>query len=452
MKILFLIIFLFSSNLFAQLHSIRLINEDGTSTEYDLKQIDSINLNSIYNLNKMNVYKVNSSTEINLESNAQITFQDNLINIKTNSNAFVFNTNEIDSMTIKSTAKAQNINIKELVLDKVILNTSFSNPWAIAFLNNDEMLVTEKSGSLYRINVKTASSTPITGVPKVNAGGQGGLLDIQLHPDFESNHLVYLCYTVSGTGGQVLAMGRGTLEGNQLLNFKELFKVDQPISGQNNQGSRMVFDWNKYLYLSVGDRFTPNFAQDTNSYLGKILRFNEDGTIPKDNPFYGIANKKWEIWSLGHRNIQGLAINPNTGELWAHEHGPKGGDELNHIKKGANYGWPKATFGVNYDGSIISNDTTLPGYEDPKMYWKPSIAPCGLTFLKYPYPTVEQDILMGALAGQQIVRIKIKDNKVVQNIINMKNYARFRDVKQAADGTIYAIMEGPSRIISLKEK
>lgn len=425
---------------------------DGSSKMYYLSEIDSINLKGTNNQNTLIIYEKNESKSFKLNENSNLTFAIDMINLTVKDSILSFKTSEIDSMIFKSEPNPKSIEITEIVADSIILNTSFPNPWSIEFLNNNEMLITEKSGTLYKVNNKTGKVETITGTPIVNAAGQGGLLDVVLHPDFKTNNFVYLSYTVSGTGGQVLAMGRGELSGTKLINYKELFKVDQPISGQNNQGSRIVFDDNKYLFLAVGDRFTPNFAQDTNSYLGKILRFNDDGTIPTDNPFYGIAKKKWEIWSLGHRNIQGMAINPNTRELWAHEHGPKGGDELNLIKKGANYGWPKATFGVNYDGTIISKDTTLPGYEDPIMHWVPSIAPCGMTFVKYNYPTIEQDILMGALAGTQIVRIKIKDNKAVKNIINMKGYARFRDIKQAPDGTLYAVMEGPSRLVRLKMK
>jgi hypothetical protein len=202
--------------------------------------------------------------------------------------------------------------------------------------------------------------------------------------------------------------------------------------------------------MSVGDRGSQNEAQNKNNHLGKVLRFNDDGTVPASNPLVGIPNTKPEIFCWGNRNIQGMAMHPETGEIYAHEHGPRGGDELNLIKPNTNYGWPVVTFGINYDGSQITPDTTLPGMELPLTYWVPSIAPSGMTFIKNGQPNNEADILIGALAGTHIHWLKMKDNKRVASSRSMNGYARFRDIRQAPDGKIYAMTESPNRFVQLR--
>ena len=202
--------------------------------------------------------------------------------------------------------------------------------------------------------------------------------------------------------------------------------------------------------MSVGDRGTPDNAQNKNNHLGKILRFNDDGTVPASNPLVGVPNTKPEIFCWGNRNIQGMAMNPATGEIYAHEHGPRGGDELNLIQPNTNYGWPAVTFGINYDGTPITKDTTLPGMQLPITYWVPSIAPSGMTFIKNGQPNNEADILIGALAGTHIQWLKLKDDKRVSATRSMNGYARFRDVRQAPDGKIYAMTESPNRFVRLR--
>jgi len=202
--------------------------------------------------------------------------------------------------------------------------------------------------------------------------------------------------------------------------------------------------------MSVGDRGVPDSAQKLNNHFGKVLRFNDDGTVPTSNPLVGNINAKPEIFCWGNRNIQGIAMNPATGEIYAHEHGPRGGDELNLIKPNTNYGWPAVTFGIDYNGSIISSDTTLPGMELPLTYWVPSIAPSGMTFIQNGQPNNEADILIGALAGTHIHWLKMKDNKKVSSTRSMNGYARFRDVRQAPDGKIYAMTETPNRFVLLR--
>ena len=337
----------------------------------------------------------------------------------------------------------------ELVEEKILIN-NMSAPWGFAFINSDEILFTEKRGKVYHFTISTQTLNEISGVPTVSQNGQGGLLDIAIHPNFNTNNYVYITYAVAAIGGQTTALGRGVLVNNQLQNFTELFRASPIRNSGVHFGSRIVFDNNNLLYMSVGDRGAQEEAQNKNNHLGKVLRFNDDGTIPITNPLVGIANTKPEIFCWGNRNIQGMAMNPATGEIYAHEHGPRGGDELNLIQANTNYGWPEVTYGINYDGSPITPDTSLPGMELPLTYWVPSIAPSGMTFIKNNQQNNEVDILIGALAGTHIHWLKMKDNKRVSSTRSMNGYARFRDIKQAPDGKIYAMTESPNRFVLLR--
>lgn len=336
------------------------------------------------------------------------------------------------------------------LLEEKILISNMSAPWGFTFISSDEILFTEKQGKVYRYKISTGTLNQISGAPVVSQTGQGGLLDVALHPNFSNNNYVYLTYAVSAAGGQTTALGRGTLVGNELQNFTELFRALPIRNAGQHFGSRIVFDRNNYLYMSVGDRGAQDEAQNKNNHLGKILRFNDDGTVPESNPLFGIPGTKPEIYCWGNRNIQGMAMNPATGEIFAHEHGPRGGDELNLIKPNTNYGWPEVTFGINYDGSPITPDTALPGMESPLTYWVPSIAPSGMTFIRNDQPDNEADILIGALAGTHIHWLKMKDNKRVSSTRSMNGYARFRDIRQAPDGKIYAMTESPNRFVLLR--
>lgn len=337
----------------------------------------------------------------------------------------------------------------ELFEDKVLIN-NISTPWGFTFINSDEVLFTEKQGKIYKYVISTNTRTEISGGPTVSQNGQGGLLDIALHPDFSNNNYVYLTYAVAAQGGQTTALGRGKLVGGKLENFTELFRALPILNSGTHFGSRIVFDRDTFLYMSVGDRGAQDNAQDKNNHLGKVLRFNDDGTVPKSNPLVDTPNTKPEIFCWGNRNIQGMAMNPNTGEIYAHEHGPKGGDELNLIKPNTNYGWPSVTFGINYNGTIVSSDTTRPGMQLPLTYWVPSIAPSGMTFIRNGQANNEADILIGALAGTHIHWLKLKDNKRLSSTRSMNGYARFRDIRQAPDGKIYAITESPNRFVLLR--
>ena len=337
----------------------------------------------------------------------------------------------------------------ELFEDQVLIE-NIAVPWGFTFINSDEVLFTEKQGKAYRYIISSNTRTEITGVPAISQNGQGGLLDIALHPNFSSNNFVYLTYAINATGGQTTALGRGRLVGNQLQNFTELFRALPILNSGAHFGSRIVFDRNNMLYMSVGDRGAQENAQNKNNHLGKVLRFNDDGTVPPSNPLVGVPNTQPQIFCWGNRNIQGMAMNPATGEIYAHEHGPKGGDELNLIKPNTNYGWPEVTFGINYNGTPITPYTTLPGMELPLTYWVPSIAPSGMTFIKNGQPDNEADILIGALAGTHIHWLKLKDNNMTSSTRSMNGYARFRDVRQAPDGKLYAMTESPNRFVLLR--
>jgi len=337
----------------------------------------------------------------------------------------------------------------ELFEEKVLIN-NISAPWGFTFINDNEALFTEKRGKVYRYIISTDSLIEISGVPTVSQNGQGGLLDIALHPNFSSNNFVYLTYAVVATGGQTTALGRGTLVGNQLQNFTELFRALPIRNSGTHFGSRIVFDRNNFLYMSIGDRGVQDSAQSKSNHFGKVLRFNDDGTVPASNPLVGVPNTKPEIYCWGNRNIQGMAMHPSTGEIYAHEHGPRGGDELNLIKPNTNYGWPAVTFGINYNGTPITPDTTLPGMQLPLTYWVPSIAPSGMTFIRNGQPNNEADILIGALAGTHIHWLKMKDDKKVSATRSMNGYARFRDIRQAPGGKIYAMTETPNRFVLLR--
>jgi glucose/arabinose dehydrogenase len=350
---------------------------------------------------------------------------------------FVFSGSTMNSQTV------------EVFQQKILINT-MAAPWGFTFINSNEVLFTEKQGKMYRYAISTGTLSAILGLPAISQNGQGGLLDIAVHPEFDKNNYVYITYAVSATGGQTTALGRGILVGNQLQNFTEIFRALPIRNSGNHFGSRIVFDKNNMIYMSVGDRGSQNEAQNKNNHLGKVLRFNDDGTVPASNPLVGVPNTKPEIYCWGNRNIQGMAMHPETGEIYAHEHGPRGGDELNLIKPNTNYGWPVVTFGINYDGSQITPDTTLPGMELPLTYWVPSIAPSGMTFIRNGQPNNEADILIGALAGTHIHWLKMKDNKSVSSSRSMNGYARFRDIRQAPDGKIYAMTESPNRFVQLR--
>lgn len=323
-------------------------------------------------------------------------------------------------------------------------------PWGMEFLPDGRILIVEKVGRLRIWADGELQDEAIGGLPEIWVNGQGGLLDVKLHPDYDQNKWLYLAYASPGDGGGNTAIGRGRLENNQLVDFEKIFQ-GQPYSGASvHFGSRIVFDADNYLYTTIGDRGQMANAQKLDTHTGTVLRMNDDGSVPSDNPFVNQENALPHIWSYGHRNIQGMAFHPETGELWTHEHGPMGGDEINVIRKGENYGWPEATYGLNYNGTVISPDSTLPGRVDPVLQWTPSIAPCGLEIVSGDkYPQWENNLMVGALAGQHIQRVVLDGNQVTETEKLLQGFARFRAIKQGPDGYLYVLSESPGLFFRL---
>ena len=330
------------------------------------------------------------------------------------------------------------------------LDHSFENPWGIAFLAKGELLITERSGTLWYFNEASKLKTEVKGIPEVYANGQGGLLDVVLHPNFNQNKYVYFSYAKPADGGANTAVARAQWQNNQLLNWKDIYTSKPNTNSGIHFGSRLVFDNNNYLFVSIGERGNSKNAQDLSNPNGKILRLNDDGTIPSDNPFVGNSDALDEIWCYGIRNPQGLVLNKQTNQIWEHEHGPKGGDEINIIQKGANYGWPLVTFGIDYDGTIISNDTSAEGITDPIHYWVPSIAPCGMAFMNHKqYGQFQSTLWVGALAKRKVQMCKVTNNDVIQTTDYLDGLARFRDVKESPDGYIYIVSEAPGLLLKI---
>lgn len=331
------------------------------------------------------------------------------------------------------------------------LATGLFNPWGIAFLPDGRILVTERKGEIRIIKDGKLLDEKITGVPAVYAEGQGGLLDIKLHPDYTTNGWIYFSFAKPGTGGGGTTIARAKLNGNTFTELQELFSA-QPFSSSGvHFGSRIVFDGEGHIFFSSGERGTKENAQTLENHLGKILRLNEDGTVPADNPFVNTAKAKPEIWSYGHRNPQGLVYDMATKTLWDVEHGPKGGDELNLVEKGKNYGWPVITYGIDYDGSTISEITEKEGMEQPVKYWVPSIATCGLTKVTSDqYPNWKGNFLVGALAKTHVARVEVNNNTFVAEEKLLDKIGRVRAIEQGPDGFIYVATESPGLVVRLK--
>lgn len=333
--------------------------------------------------------------------------------------------------------------------------TGFESPWGLAQLPDGRLLVTDRAGFLYIIE-KNKSRTLIKNTPKVLAKGQGGLLDVALHPEYQSNGWVYLSFSKPDQKGEsglsTTAIIRGKIEGDQFVEANEIFEAKPYVSTTHHYGSRIVFDKKGYLYFSVGDRGKHfEYAQAIDNDLGKIHRLYHDGKIPQDNPFQSQGNVS--AFSYGSRNPQGLALNPFDGTIWENEHGPRGGDEINFIKPGANYGWPVICYGINYDGKPITNILEKEGMEQPEYYYIPSIAPSGMTFVTGDkYPEWEGDILIGSLRFNYLERADVVNNKVVNSHKELLNVGRLRNVKMGSDGYIYIAVENPGMVFRLISK
>ncbi|MBL7856638.1 MAG: PQQ-dependent sugar dehydrogenase [Cyclobacteriaceae bacterium] len=323
-------------------------------------------------------------------------------------------------------------------------------PWGMAFLPDGRILVTERGGNIRIVKDGKLLEEKVQGVPAVFVEGQGGLMDIQLHPEYAKNGWIYFSYAKPGEGGGGTTIARAKLEGNTLTALEELFSA-QPFSTSGvHFGCRIAFDGNGYMFFSSGERGTKENAQNLSNHLGKILRLHDDGRVPADNPFVSTAGAKSEIWSYGHRNPQGLIYDKETNTLWDAEHGPRGGDELNKVEKGKNYGWPVVTYGINYDGTPITDITEKEGMEQPVHYWVPSIATCGLMQVTSDkYPNWKNNLMVGALALTHVARVELADGKYIKEEKLLDKIARVRAVAQSPEGYIYVATESPGMLLRL---
>jgi glucose/arabinose dehydrogenase len=321
------------------------------------------------------------------------------------------------------------------------------HPWGLEFLPDGRMVVTERPGRLRIVDRDGRVSEPLAGVPNVFARGQGGLLDVALSPNFAKDRLVYLSYAEPGEGGAGTAVARGRLVERGLDKTEVVWRQAPKVNSSNHFGSRIAFRPDGTLFVSAGDRFAyREKAQDLSTTIGKIVRINPDGSAPRDNPFAGRSGARPEIWSYGHRNVQAAALHPQTAELWTVEHGARGGDELNRVEAGKNYGWPIITYGVDYSGAKIGEGTAKPGMEQPVYYWDPVIAPSGMTFYTgAAFGDWKGDVLIGSLNPGGLVRLTMKNGKVAREERYLGDLGeRIRDVRQAADGSLYLLTDRSS--------
>lgn len=349
-------------------------------------------------------------------------------------NAHAVDFKELDSL---------NLNIKPMTIAKGI-----AVPWAIEPLPNGDLLITERSGTLYLLRKDSEALIKVTGLPKIDDNGQGGLLDLALHPDFANNQWLYLTYSSSeGDGeGSNTALMRAKLSNDhsQLLEPQQLYKGEHNSKKGQHYGSRIVFDNQNYVYFSIGDRGSRDVnPQDLSRDGGKIYRLHEDGKIPTDNPFVAQKNAKPAVWSYGHRNPQGMWFDQQTTTLWSHEHGPRGGDELNIIKPNTNYGWPVVSYGINYSGTSFTDLTDKPGMQAPVSQWTPSIAPSDMLMVKgNKYPELKGKVLLASMKYAFVSVLELADGKVVKQHKLLEGVGRIRSLAQGPDGTIYLGLDG----------
>jgi glucose/arabinose dehydrogenase len=328
--------------------------------------------------------------------------------------------------------------------------SGLGNPWALAFLPDGRMLVTERPGRLRIVSREGVLSPPVSGVPKVFASGQGGLHDAILDRDYAANRSIYFCFAEPTSGGARTALARAKLidEGTpRLEEVKIIFRQEGLLSNGNHFGCRIVQARDGNLFLTMGDHFGPrDQAQNLANHLGKIVRITPDGAVPPDNPFVGKPGAKPEIWSYGHRNSQGAALHPQSGKLWEHEHGPRGGDEINIPAAGKNYGWPVIGFGIDYNGARIHEATSKSGMEQPVYYWVPSIAPSGMAFYSgAAFPAWRGNLFVGALAGKALVRLEVEGEKIAKEERLLTAMGeRIRDVREGPDGALWLITDNPA--------
>ncbi|HEX5791859.1 MAG TPA: PQQ-dependent sugar dehydrogenase [Rheinheimera sp.] len=338
-------------------------------------------------------------------------------------------------------AQAEPLVTEKAALQLETLTSGLNHPWGITFLPDGDMLITQRNGGLVKLSADGKSKTPITGLPDIDARGQGGLLDVLLAADYASTKQIYFSFSEPGSGGNSTAVAKATLNDNELTDVNVIFSQAPKYDSRYHFGSRLVLDSAGKLFITTGDRGSErDQAQKLDNHLGKVIRINTDGTAADGNPYLNQAGAKAEVWSYGHRNMQGAALHPQTGELWTHEHGPQGGDEINIAQPGKNYGWPLITYGEEYGGGVIGK-TAQQGLEQPLHYWVPSIAPSGMLFYGAElFPYWQQNLFVGSLKFGQLVRLELSGNKVTHEERIMIGQ-RIRDVEQGPDGAIYLLTD-----------
>jgi glucose/arabinose dehydrogenase len=348
----------------------------------------------------------------------------------------------------KAEKRKYNIIVKTWVEDLDI-------PWALDFIDKNTALITERPGFLRIVNNGILQNDPVKGIPPVLHEGQGGLMDVAVDPEYSKNGWIYLAYSHLLETDDDLSMTRivrGKIRDNIWVDQQDIYKVSAEYysNTRHHYGSRIVFDKNGYLYFSIGDRGARKQAQKISRPNGKIHRIHRDGRIPDDNPFINQKGAIKSIFSYGNRNPQGLAVHPVTDQVWETEHGPMGGDEVNLILSGKNYGWPEVTYGLNYDGTVISEFTEMPGMEPPVLQWTPSIAACGLDFYRGNlFKNWQNDLIAGALKFEEVRILEIENNQIVDDQVILKDYGRVRDVTCGPDGAIYVVLNEPDKILRL---
>lgn len=354
------------------------------------------------------------------------------------------NSNNTDQPSSKSDSSREDFTT-------VHLYDSLQNPWGMVWLPDGRMLVTERAGEILIFRNDKFTGEKLSGVPAVFNHGQGGLLDIKLHPDYANNKWIYISYSKPVEGGATTAVSRFKLDGNKVVDLQTIFEAKPFLDADFHFGSRIIFDKDNYMFVSSGERGTMDKVWELTNDHGKVHRLMDDGSIPKDNPFVNTPGAKPSIWSYGHRNPQGMVYDRENNRIWEIEHGPRGGDELNLVEKGKNYGWPKTCYGINYDGTVLTDKKEMPGVvTNPIHYWVPSIAPCGATLVTSDkYPKWKGNILIGALALQHISRVQLSGTNYTSEEKLLEKLARFRDVAESPDGYLYALTEGPDMLLKL---
>ncbi|MCZ6840414.1 MAG: PQQ-dependent sugar dehydrogenase [Alphaproteobacteria bacterium] len=347
------------------------------------------------------------------------------------------------AIAVSAPAHTQIVNSQKQAFRPVVVAAGLEHPWSMAFLPDGRVLVTERPGRLRLIVNGRLQAAPVSGVPKVVARGQGGLLDVVLHPDYADNGWIYLSFAAPSPRGAHTAVVRARLDGNRLVDLKTIFRANNVAGGRVHFGSRLAFGGDGKLYVTVGERGDSDRAQDLDSHNGTTVRLNDDGTVPGDNPFLNTAGALPETYSYGHRNSQGMARHPVSGEIWLNEHGPQGGDEINIVRAGVNYGWPVITYGRSYAGFSIGEGSEKPGMAQPILHWTPSIAPSGMAFYTGDkFPAWRGNLFVGSLKFRHLVRLELDGERVVsQERLLEGAFGRVRDVRQGPDGLLYLLTD-----------